>query len=518
MPAAEPLNYQELYYEERAARIKLQQNVDKLQHQLDQLLRMFSGSKSERFIPKEVIPGQLDLGLMQDVMVAVPLTASSAESLQPTNQVPAEKKKIKHFAVPESLVEVTQEIHPEDLPEGSKCIGQEVSYRLECSPARLYAKKIIRYKYLLPTPAGQPDLKSKIVTASLPDDVFNNCMVGPSLLATLVTEKYTDHLPVYRQMVRFERAGIKLAHSTLIDWIDKTSKLLWLLYEALKLEVITSRYVKMDETGMPVMDKDKQGKTHKGFFWVAQAPEKRLVFFEYQPGRSKEIPKAMLKDFKGYLQSDGYEAYASLASNDITLLCCAAHSRRYFEQALENDPERAEYAMSIFQALYDIERTHKDDTAQDRYAARQEKAKPIWDEFAGYLTDHAPHLKEGSAIHKAFGYTMKRFKRLSKYLDNGILDIDNNTIENSIRAIALGRRNYMFSGSHEGAARSAMLYSLTGTCKMHGINPLEYLTDVLKRINIHPKDQINDLLPNNWKPISQEGISPIDSHLVGNPA
>jgi transposase len=514
MPAAEPLNYQVLYYEERAARIKLQQSVDKLQHQLDQLLRLFGGSKSERFIPKEVIPGQLDLGLMQDVMVEVPLTTPSAESLQPTAGEPCEKKKIKHFAVPESLVEVVQEIHPEHLPEGSKCIGQEVSYRLECSPQRLYARKIIRYKYLLPTAAGQPDLNSKIITAALPDDVFSNCMAGPSLLATLVTEKYTDHLPIYRQMIRFERAGIKLAHSTLIDWIDKTAKLLWLLYEALKLEIISSHYVKMDETGMPVMDKDKQGKTHKGFFWAAQAPEKRLVFFEYQPGRNKEIPKAILKGFKGYLQSDGYEAYASLASSDITLLCCAAHSRRYFEQALENDPGRAQYVMSMFQALYDIERTHKQDTPAERFAARQQKAKPIWDTFSAYLTEQAPQLKEGSAIHKAFAYTMKRFKRLTKYLDDGLLDIDNNSIENSIRAIALGRRNFMFSGSHDGAARSAMLYSLTGTCKMNGINPLEYLTDVLKRINTHPKDQINDLLPNNWKPISLLNIGPPDTNLV----
>jgi transposase len=514
MPTTEPLNYQELYYEERAERIKLQQSVDKLQHQLDQLLRLFSGSKSERFIPKELISGQLDLGLMQDVIVEIPSTPPSVVSLSQADQAATEKRKIKHFAVPESLIEVVQEIHPENLPEGSKCIGQEVSYRLECSPQRLYAKKIIRYKYLLPTAADQPDLNSKIITAALPDDVFNNCMAGPSLLATLVTEKYTDHLPVYRQMIRFERAGIKLAHATLIDWINKTAKLLWLLYEALKLETISSHYVKMDETGMPVMDKDKQGKTHKGFFWAVQAPEKRLVFFEYQPGRSKEVPKAMLKGFKGYLQSDGYEAYASLASGEITLLCCAAHSRRYFEQALDNDPARAQYVMSLFQTLYDIERTHKQDTPGERHAARQQKAKPIWDTFAAYLTDQAPQLKEGSAIHKAFAYTMKRFKRLTKYLDDGLLDIDNNSIENSIRAIALGRRNFMFSGSHEGAARSAMLYSLTGTCKMNGINPLEYLTDVLKRINTYPKDQINDLLPNNWKPASLQSIGQSDSNLV----
>lgn len=511
MQAAEPLNYQELYYQERAERIRLQQRVDKLQHQMDQLLRLLHGSKSERFVPKEMIAGQLDLGLMQDVIAELPVTISAP---QRTDQAAGEKKKIKHFAVPESLVEVTQEIHPEDLPEGSKCIGQEVSYRLECSPQRLYAKKIIRYKYLLPTPAGEPDLKSKIITGPLPDDVFSNCMAGPSLLATLVTEKYTDHLPVYRQMVRFERAGIKLAHATLIDWIDKTAKLLWLLYEALKLEIISSGYVKMDETGMPVIDKDKQGKTHKGYFWVAQSPEKRLVFFEYQPGRSKEIPKAMLRDFKGYLQSDGYQAYATLASKDITLLCCAAHSRRYFEQALENDPGRAEYAMGIFQALYEIERAHKDDSDQQRYAARQEKAKPIWDQFGSYLTEQAPCLKEGSAIHKAFAYTMKRFKRLTTYLDNGKLDIDNNTIENSIRAVALGRRNFLFSGSHDGAARSAMLYSLTGTCKLNGINPLQYLTDVLKRINTHPKDRIVELLPNNWKPIGQKNENPVVSDLL----
>lgn len=160
--------------------------------------------------------------------------------------------------IPESIMDEIQEIHPDVIPEGSKCTGSEISYRLKCSPACLTAKKIIRYKYLLPTPASDPGLSSKIIIAPLPEEVIRNCMADATLLATLIIEKYCDHLAVYRQMTRFDRTGIKLAHSTLLDWIAKTCTLLNPLYKKLKQQVLQSNYLMIDETTMKVMDKNKR--------------------------------------------------------------------------------------------------------------------------------------------------------------------------------------------------------------------------------------------------------------------
>lgn len=509
MQSSDMIDYKQLYEQTLKENFLLREEFKQLRlvneqllHRLEQLLKLSFGSKSERYLGKEQSPGQLRLGLIEEITVEVTVPAPVlAEKPKQVQSVPEKKK---HFVIPESIVDEIQEIHPDIIPEGSKCTGSEVSYRLKCSPARLTAKKIIRYKYLLPTPEGDPGLNSKIIIAPLPDEVIKNCMADASLLAALIIEKYCDHLPVYRQMTRFDRAGIKLAHSTLLDWIAKTCTLLHPLYETLKQEVLKSNYLMMDETTMKVMDKSKKGTTHRGYFWAAQAPPAKLVFFEYQPGRNQEVPQALLSSYKGYLQSDGYTCYESLAVyKDIKLLCCMAHSRRYFLEAEENDPKRAAYALNVFGQLYDIERGIKDKTIDERKEARQKLSKPIWVHFGQWLEENAGMLNEKSAIHKAFAYTMKRYKRLSVYMENGILNIDNNPIEGSIRAIALGRKNFMFCGSHDGAQRSAMLYSFMGTCKLLGINPMVWMIDVLKKINKQPAAQIQDLLPHRWQQLQQ---------------
>ena len=509
MQETEALDYKELYLQSKQDNTLLMEKVEqlllsqeKLQHRLDQVLKIAFGSKSERYLGKEQIPTQLRLELEEEALVEVPVVERSKSVATKPKETAQVKKK--HFVIPESLVDEIQEIHPESIPEGSKCIGSEVSYRLKGNPTQLSAKKIIRYKYLLPTPEGDPGLQNTIIIAPLPQGVLKNSMADASLLATLVVEKYCDHLPIHRQMTRFDRAGIKLAHSTLLDWTSKTCNLLQPLYESLKKLILQSNYLMMDETTMKVMDKNKKGTTHKGYYWAMQAPPLDLMLFEYHPGRGKEIPKSMIEDFRGYFQSDGYASYESLGQNkDITLLCCAAHARRYFLEAEKNDPERSKYAMDIFSQLYDIERNIKNKTPDERLKIRQKEAVPIWADFGKWLQENEPLLNEQSAIHKAFAYTMKRFTRLAVYMEDPMLSNDNNPIESSIRPIALGRRNFMFSGSHEGAQRSAMFYSFMGTCKLHDVNPLEWLTDVLEKINTHPIEQVHELLPHLWKKSNQ---------------
>lgn len=408
-----------------------------------------------------------------------------------------------------------QEIHPENIPEGSTCIGNEVTYKLKYTPATVSAKKIIRHKYLLPTPQGDPGLHAKIVIAPLPKGIIKNCLADATLLAALAIEKYVYHLPVHRQMTRFKHAGVQLAHSTMLDWISRACKLLTPLYESLKKEILKSNYLMMDETTMKVMDRNKKGVTHKGYFWAAQAPPSNLVFFEYHPGRGQEIPKNILSSFKGHLQSDGYICYEKLVDNkNIKLLCCMAHARRYFFDSLQNDPERAEYAMSVFGQLYDIERKIQDADIHSRKTIRKEQAKPIWEKFGNWLQENLAELNQGSAIFKAFVYTMKRFKRLSVYMEDGKLNIDNNPIERSIRGIALGRRNYLFCGSHPAAQRSAMLYSFVGSCKLHDLDPMEWLVDVLEKIQDQPQDKMQELLPHNWKKNKKNTALPLKAGYV----
>lgn len=488
---------------------ELQVAHNQLLHRVDLLLKKTFGSTSERHLGTAQVSGQLRMELEEEVLVEVP--ANSTVKNNSSKPKESNKEKKKHFSIPENLVDEVQEIHPDFLPEGSKCIGTEVSYRLKGNPTRLSAKKIVRFKYLLPTPEGDPGLQSKIIIAPLPEQVIKNCMADASLLATLVVEKYCDHLPIYRQMTRFDRAGIKLAHSTLLDWASKTCSLLTPLYDVLKSKVMESDYLMMDETTMKVMDKNKKGRTHRGYYWAVQDPQINLMFFEYRPGRGKEIPESLLRNFKGYLQSDGYTAYESLGENkDIALLCCNAHARRYFIEAQTNDPVRSAYAIDVFSKLYDIERMVKEMDPNEREQIRREQAKPIWESFGTWLEDNIALVNEKSAIYKAIAYTMKRFKRLSVYMDDPKLNIDNNPIESSIRAVALGRRNFLFSGSHEGAQRSAMFYSFMGTCKLHSVNPMEWMVDVLEKIKTQPMDKIHELLPDRWKINNQEKSSELN--------
>jgi hypothetical protein len=327
-------------------------------------------------------------------------------------------------------------------------------------------------------------------------------MPGAGLLSQLITDKFVYHLPFYRQAQRYEQLGMKIPASTLDGWFEAACSLLEPLYQALRLQILSATYLQGDETPIAVLDKQKKGDTHQGYHWVYYSPEQRLVLFDYQPGRSKEGPAKLLKDYKGYLQTDGYAAYDQFEEReDIVLAGCMAHARRYFEHALDNDKARAEKVLLWMQALYAVEREarEKNLSAQDRYLLRQQKARPAMDLFGEWLVaEHAKVLPK-SAIGKAIYYLVAGYNKIYLYLEDGRLEIDNNLIENSIRPVALGRKNYLFAGSHAGAQRAAIVYSLLGSCKLQGINPNEYLQDVLQRLPDHPINQLKDLLPPYWK-------------------
>jgi transposase len=377
---------------------------------------------------------------------------------------------------------------------------------LEYESGKLFVNKIIRPKYARTNKEGI--LIAPMIERPLPKSIF-----GAGLLAQIIIDQYVDYIPLHRQAERFSREGVRIAYSTLTDAISSGCGLIAPLQDALVKQVLQCDYLHVDETPTPVLDKDKKGKTHKGYYWVYHNSIEGLVLFDYQPGRGREGPQRVLKDFKGLLQTDarpcrygrGYSVYELFKEQQgITVLHCMAHARRKFFDALVNDKARAEYALGQFGLLYEIERNAKEQqlTYDQLLEERVKKAVPILEQLGQWMKEQytSGKLLPESTIGKALGYSIQRWKELTTYTTDGKLNIDNNPVENSIRPVALGRKNYLFAGSHQGAQRSAMLYSLLGTCKQHDVNPFIWLKDVLQRIATHPINKIEELLPHRWQP------------------
>lgn len=464
----------------------------KVEFELAQLKRMIFGAKSERFVPASH-PSQLNL-------LEEPAVESGEIETIIVDRHERNKKKEKHPVrqpFPASLPRQVTVIYPQGFDQNStqKPIGEEVTEILEEIPGKFFVKKIVRPKYADPKGDG-------IVIAELPSRPIEKGLFGTLLLTRIIIEKYCDHLPLYRQLERMKRAGIKLAYSTVADVPAQISDVLEPLYLALAGQVLTSRYLGVDETPHPVLDKDVKQKTHRGYFWVYQSVEQRLVLFDYKPGRGKNGPAEFLKDFKGFLQTDGYQVYEEYGKrDDIELVGCMAHARRYFEKAQDSHRDKSQHVLSLLQKIYAIEREIKERNCSEHETVevRIKESTPILLELKRWLDDHLYSVTPQSPLGKAIGYMHSRWDNLTKYLNHGFLQIDNNLVENAIRPTVLGRKNYLFSGSHEAAQRSAMFYSLIGSCKMNGINPEEWLADVLDRINDTKFSQLHSLLPNNWK-------------------
>ncbi|SDF01071.1 Transposase [Chitinophaga filiformis] len=490
-------DYRNLYLTSQKENELLNFKLQQLQHELQQLKKMIFGSRQEKFVPKGNTSGQLSLDMAVDQTANATVTSRKIEYIH-TNIVTTPVVHPGRAKLPEHLRREEIILEPDNIPEGSKKIGQLETEQLECIPAELYVKKYIRPKYLLP---GGSETECDIIIADLPPQPIDKCIAGPGLLSQLIIDKYVDHLPLHRQMQRFERAGVKLPYSTISDWVAGASSLIRPLYDALVKQTLDSGYLQADETPCPVLDKEKKGKTHRGYYWLYQDCINRLVVFDYQEGRNKEGPSTMLENFKGILQTDGFGVYDDIAeSKGISLIHCMAHARRYFIEAMDSDKNRAEHALNLIQQLYIIERncTEQQLSVAMRTEVRQEQSVPILQLMKEWMRHEYEQVLPKSPIAKALAYNLKRWDKLSAYTADGKLLIDNNAIENSVRPVAIGRKNYLFSGSHEAARKSAMLYSLLGTCKLHKINPSTWLKDVLSRISSYPNKDLSKLLPHNW--------------------
>ncbi len=471
--------------------LRFKDEVIWLKHQLSQLQKMIFGTKSERFIAPDPLQGTLfDLPVAE-----APEKAMEEITYTRTKPEKEEKKHPYRAEIPAHLPRKVEVIEPDNIPEGSKQIGTLITETLEYEPANVYVRQIQRPKYVVET----NDEATRIITAELPSLPVPKGNAGASMIAHILISKFVDHLPYYRQSQIFKRQNLHIPDSTIGGWANRSIEdWLILLWEALKKEVRSSDYLKADETPIPVLSEDKPGATHRGFFWVYHDPVRRLVIFDYRQTRGQDGPKSFLKDFTGYLQTDGYSVYDNLAPPEkIKLLACFAHCRRKFDQAKANDSKRAGEALTMIQNLYEIERKAREqELAFDQIKElRQYEAVPILNKLEDWLIDQSLKVLPKSAIGIAVNYTKNLWPRLRRYVDDGRFQIDNNQIENTIRPVALGRKNYMFAGSHQGARNAAVIYSLLATCKLRGVEPFEWLTNTLTVIPDYPANQVHKLLP-----------------------
>ncbi len=469
---------------------QLEEKVKYLQFQLDQLKRMLFGAKRERFVSNADV-NQMTLPF------DIPEEAAKEPELEKVEYVRTKPSRENHHGrleLPSHLPVEEVVIEPKENTEGLKCIGQEITSTLDYTPAKLFVRKYIRNKYAMPDGQG-------ILIGELPVRPIEKGIAEAGLLSNILVGKFVDHLPLYRQIERFKREQVRIPVTTIDSWITQVADLVDPLYEHLKKLVLGQGYLQVDETPIKVLDhKNNSGKTHQGYHWVYNAPLQTAVFYDYQQGRGREGPTKLLENFTGYLQTDGYSVYEMFAKRPgITHVACMAHARRKFEQALDYDAVKAGWVMGKIQELYAIEREARNASLSpaQRKELRLDRSLPIMNELGKKIAEMNKTAIPKSPMGVALNYAIRRWDNLLNYLYDGSLEIDNNWVENAIRPNALGRKNYLFAGSHEGAKRAAMFYSFFGTCKKNNVNPYQWLKKVLEVIPTYPANKIGDLLPQN---------------------
>lgn len=493
---------------------KLAQQLESLQDKMTELLsqnawlkRQLFGRKSEKLARLD--PNQLSLFTPQvceeDQVDAEPCEEEITSPTQVNNSKAPLKRQNRKLL--ENLPVIEQVIEPEGINlELYKRIGEERTRTLEFEPGKLYVKEIIRPKYALKNNIELPSCSGRgVVIAPLPSLPIYKSLAGPTMLAEILLQKYEYHVPFYRQIRQFRHLGIRISESTLSGWFKPVCELLKPLYEELKLQVLKSNYIQVDETTVSVINKEK-GKTDKEYLWMVRSVVDRLVLFHYDNGsRSAETIHKLLKPFKGYLQSDGYDAYNVFDGKEgVCLVACLAHMRRYFESALNENKSLNEYALAEIQKLYNIERMADEQqiSNEERAVLRREQAAPTLDSFEIWMEQTYQKVRPKSLTGKAIKYTYSLWARMRNYIEDGRLKIDNNLAENAIRPFTISRKNFLFCGNHGAAENTAIICSLLATCKALEVNPRLWLNDVIAKLPFYLEKKsgkdIKELLPNVW--------------------
>jgi transposase len=465
----------------------LQATIAKLQHEIAWLKRQIFGQKSERFIPNDQ-QTCLDLDVPEQAIATKQETITYTRTRTQKTAGHGRGEMPTHLPIKDTVIE------PQEDVSAMTHIGDEVSWEYEYDPGTLFINRFVRPKYVRPDNAG-------IVTAELPPRAIDKGNFGPGLMSTVVTDKYLYHMPLHRQRQKYlNEFKVDFAESTFCDLIARSVFWMEPVYALQKSMLLQSTYLQADETPIPVLIKNKTGKTHTGYYWVYYDPIGKVVIFEYRTGRGREGPNEFLKEFKGTVQVDGYTGYDELMRRkDIVRAACMAHVRRKFEAALEFDRTAAEYALGRIGAWFEKERDAKEANLsyEQRRAIRQELLHDDFASFRQWMLEQVVNRLPKDLIRKACEYGIGQWDGFNAFLNDGRVELSNNLVENAIRPVALGRKNYLFKGSHEAAQRGAIIYSLVATAKLHGQDPYRYIKMLLEKLPAEKSANIEKYLPQN---------------------
>lgn len=492
---------------ERDKTIEAKDNrIAQLEQKLLYLERKMWGAMSEkRQIPDDPNQLKLDFGQLEMSPEEEETARKAIEEITDYKKVIVkghEKRVPVRHKLPENLRHVEEHIYPEGY-EGHEdewvlFDDTETSEHLEFNPAELYVRVTIRHK-------GMRKDTKEIQTAPVQNEPIAKSYASASLLTELMVGKYVDHLPFYRQIQMYKRLGFSIPPSTIESWFHDVADLMRPTYYRLRELVLDTDYVQSDETTVPIINNEKH-QTVKGYLWLVRSVVNNLVFFSYNEGsRGQKVVIQLFKDYQGAIQTDGYAGYSILEKFEgIITLCCWAHARRCFDRALSHDKARAEYALAQIGMLYDVERMaddHDMDTIQ-RMELRKRLAYPIIRAFEKWCICEQSKVLPKSPIGKAIGYFLNYSRQLVRYTMDGRYMLDNNLIENSVRPVALGRKNYLFCGNHEAAEDAAVIYSLMGCCKAVGVDFKEWMNYFLNHVHEYDNDyskDLTELLPHSLK-------------------
>jgi transposase len=486
----------------------LRSEVQLLRQKLQALIaRHFGGTKNEALDPR-----QLELLLAG---LAKLETVDKAPAKNPPATRVKTVRRPARSGIPEDLPVERIELIPAEVqaqPEAFRQIDQEVTRELDYEPGRFFWRHYVRPKFvrktetaavakLPPGVAAQVLDQKEVLIAALPERLVEKGLPGVGLLTHLVLSRFEDHLPYYRlEQIFRQRHGVLIARQTMIDWTEHVANWLQPIYRQMKADLLKGFYVQADETPIRYLDREERGRSCRGYFWVYSRPGADILF-DWQTGRSREGPREFLKTFSGKLQTDGYGAYRTLVGEreGLQLFTCWAHARRKFIEAKDHD-RRALWFLKQIGLLYALERRLRHQRAGPalRSALRAAEAKMVLGRIGRALQRFKPRVLAQSLLGIAIQYALGMWTELNGYVDHGEVEIDTNQVENAIRPTAVAKKNFLFIGHPDAGWRSAVIYSIIGSCHRHRVNASQYLRDVFERLPHLKQSQIESLTPARW--------------------
>jgi transposase len=476
-------------YEEMSARVVALEAENRLLRQkLDHYIRHYFGGQRNEGLDKH----QLEL-LLQGLPNVITLPTPETKTTTATRSGAAHP--VRRMLVEDKLETQEIVIEPAEVqthPEGWKKISEERTSQLDWVAPKIIKRVFIRPRYVK---------QERFALAPLPPQAIEQGMVGPGLLVQILVSKYEYHQPLYRQEKMFlQQFGVELSRKTMGSWVEQAAELLKPVYRSIREDLLAGNYLQADETPIRYLDPDVKGKSQQGYLWIYSRPGGD-VLFEWRVSRARAGPEEFLKNFRGKLQTDGYQVYESLAKDrdDLTLVGCWAHVRRGFHEALAETKLAAWFVGQIGQ-LYAVEKKLREQRAGPAQcqAMRAWQSQPVLERLHRAMELMRRKALPQGLLGQAIDYALKRWEALTQFVEDGTLEIDNNLIENAIRPSALGKKNWLFVGHPDAGERSAVIYTLLGSCRRHGINPFDYLKDLLTRLPSAKITQIKDFTPRAW--------------------